>query len=184
MSILRPAIAILATLLQAVMLAALFDVFHLGLQAAISPFAFILIALTMLLMIGSAFLGNKSSGSNTDTAQISQLEDGQNKLSGRLNTMQTALDGLQAQLADQKTRVDELMAADRNTLLEENASLKDKLAAVEKEELKRATEAASELRQRNEDLERQIKQWAVETVGQAISRNDENQPNPDNAEAA
>ena len=184
MFILKSALPILAALLQAVMLAALFDVFHLGLLNAIAPFAYIPIALAMLLTIASSFLSSKPSGTSADPAQITLVEDGQNKLSGRLNTMQTALDGLQAQLADQKTRVDQLMATDRNALLDENASLKEKLDALAKEEMQKATEAVSELRRRNEDLERQIKQWAMQTVGQALNRDDAYDPNADSSQAA
>jgi len=147
----------LAIVMAAVMFAAAFDVGHFGLKGMISPLAIGPVVLFAILSIVPIFLTAKSTAPEAldDEGVATKLAEIQAKLNSRLAALQT--------------KVDELTSQDKESLEEENLHLKEQLEAIKLAEREKVENDAQQLRQRNEELESQIKQWAIDSVGGSIS---------------
>ena len=146
----------LAIVFAAVLFAGAFDVFHIGLNAVVAPFAIVPIALFAIFALAGDFLdpGSAASEPGEDEEGEDRLKELQSKLISRVTALQTQVDGLSGQ--------------DRDALEEENRQLKEQLEAIQQAERDKVTSDAEALRLRNEELENQIKQWAIKAVGDTV----------------
>lgn len=162
MALVLKILQVLAIICATVLLAAAFDVFHFGLKDMIAPFAIGPIIVFMLFSIVPVFLTPKPKAveSEGDEDLAEKLAEVQAKVNSRLTAIQTKMDGLTGQ--------------DRESLQEENRLLKEQLEAIHQAERDKVENDAQSLRQRNEELENQIKQWAISAVGKNISAEETN----------
>ena len=148
----------LAIICAAVLFAGAFDVFQLGLKKMIEPFAIGPIALFFIFSLVGVFLGGgkkvvEASEESSETDE--KMAEFQAKMNSRMAALQTTVDGFSGQ--------------DRDSLQEENQRLRDEIEAIKKAEQEKAEGHAEALRKRNEELEEQIKQWAIEAVGKTVA---------------
>ena len=157
MAILAKALNCVAILLLAVLIAGAYDVMHLGFGEMLSPLAIVPIALYAIFSIASLFLptGKGPDGQMDEEGLVAKMDELQSKSNSRLATMQTTLDGMTGQ--------------DKESLVEENRVLKEQLEAIQQAEHDKVLSEAEKLRKKNEDLENQIKKWAVQTVGETVA---------------
>ena len=148
----------LAIICATVLLAGAYDIFNFGLKKMIAPFAIGPIVLFMVLSIVPVFLTPKPKTPEEEEAEDigEKLAELQAKVNSRLTDVQTKLDSLSGQ--------------DRESLQEENRILKEQLEAIQQAERDKVASDARSLRQRNEELENQIKQWAIEAVGKNVAK--------------
>lgn len=160
MALVLKILQVLAIICATVLLAGAYDVFNLGLKKMIAPFAIGPIVVFMLFSILPVFLTPKPKSPEEEEAEdlSEKLAEIQAKVNSRLTDVQTKLDSLSGQ--------------DRETLQEENRVLKDQLEAIQQAERDKVVSDAQSLRQRNEELEDQIKKWAIEAVGKNVTNVD------------
>ena len=156
MALVLKILQVLAIICATVLLAGAYDVFNFGLKKMIAPFAIGPIVVFMLFSIVPVFLTPKPKTPEEEEAEdmAEKLAEVQAKVNSRLTDVQTKLDSLSGQ--------------DRDSLQEENRVLKDQLEAIQQAERDKVMSDAQSLRQRNEELENQIKQWAIEAVGKNV----------------
>ena len=147
----------LAIIMATVMFTAAFDVGHFGLKDMISAFAIGPVVLFMILSIVPIFLTAKSPMSEEldEEGVAEKLGEIQSKMNSRLAALQA--------------KVDDLSGQDKEALQEENRLLKEQLEAIQQAERDKVASDAKTLRQRNEELENQIKQWAIDAVGDHLA---------------
>lgn len=163
MSILSKFFGLFAILSVAALLAGLYDVGGMNLKATIAPLAMVLIGTYTLFALLGLFLGGGGAPADVDTETLmAKIEDVQKKNTSRLIGFQN--------------KIDVLMGQDYETLMAENKELQAQLDAIKDAEREKADNEMEELRQRNEELEQQMKQWALETVGSAITKGDAEEP--------
>jgi len=128
----------------------------LGLGQILSPLAIIPITLFTIIAVIPIFIqgGNATSKQLDEESLIAKIDDVQSKATSRLAAMQNMLDGMTGQ--------------DKESLAEENKQLKEQLEAIKQAERDKVLSEAEKLRRKNEDLENQIKQWAIQTVGETV----------------
>ena len=151
----------LAIVSAAILFAAALDVGHFGLKKMIEPFAAGPLALFFLLSVAAVFLGSGGGGgaSGTDDADGADADEKIAEFQAKMNSRMAAL----------QTTVESFTCQDRETLEEENRQLKEQLEAIKQAEREKVESDAESLRKRNEELEEQIKQWAIDAVGNTIS---------------
>lgn len=148
---------VLSILSISILLAGTYDVGSMDLKKTLMPLAIVFIGLYALLSIAALFMGGKSSpAADLDTdALMAKIEDVQKINTSRIVAVQNKIDGLLAQ--------------DYEAVLAENKELHAQLDEIKNAEREKADTEMEELRQRNDELEALMKQWAIETVGSAIS---------------
>lgn len=149
----------LAVISAALMLAAVYDIGQFGLREMIYPIAWLPLALYLagaiapLFLTGGKAAGGASAGGDEVTAKLSEF---QSKVNSRFAAMQNSLDAL--------------MGQDYESIVAENKELKEQLDAIHQAERDKVDAEMDGLRQRNEELEAQIKQWAMQTVSDAVGQ--------------
>ena len=147
----------LAIVFATILFAGIYDLGHFGLRDMMLSLPVVPVAIFGLSAMAHLFL----SGTKADPAQLeaealtSMINDVQSKTTSRLAALQGQLDGIGGQ--------------DNESLLEENRMLKEQLEAIHQSERDKVLSEADELRARNKELELQIKQWAIQTVGGTVS---------------
>lgn len=158
MALVLKILQVLAIICATVLLAGAYDVFNLGLKKMIGPFAIGPIIVFMLFSILPVFLTPKPKTPEEEEAEDlgEKLAEVQAKVNSRLTDVQTKLDSLTGQ--------------DKETLQEENKILREQIEAIQQAERDKVASDARSLRQRNEELEEQIKKWAIEAVGNNVAK--------------
>lgn len=146
---------VLSIALAALFFAAVFDLGHFGLHYNLKGLAMALVPLYAALALAGLFITPKSGGANeTQTAQIAALNDFQSRATSQILALQNQLDSFGGQDNEAlKARIQELEAE------------LDTIHQAERDKVEGEIEA---LRQRNEELEQQIKAWAFEAVGKSV----------------
>ncbi|MDD9910614.1 MAG: hypothetical protein OXR62_13110 [Ahrensia sp.] len=158
MQLVAKILASLAVVSAAVLFAAAVDLAGLGLGdtlgilAAIPLLLFVVGSLAHIFLSGGGAAAVASDAGDDITAKI---EDVRTKLGTRISNLQGAVDGLSGQ--------------DRDTLLAENQQLKEQLEAIEQAERDKVMAEMDSLKERNELLEEKIKQWAIQSVDEAMA---------------
>lgn len=157
MGIVSKVLGVLAILSAAVLFAGAFDVGHMGLHHSLESLAVVPLALYTLFAIASLFLGGaKASPESLEgealSASISEL---QSKTASRFAAMQESLDAMSGR--------------DYETVLEENKALQAQLDEIHQNERDKTEGEMEQLRLKNEALEEQIKQWAIQSVGAVVA---------------
>ena len=158
MGMVSKALAVIAMLLATVFFAAAFDVGHLGLQHMLAGASIALVPLFAVLAIAALFLTPKSgadAAAIANSAKIAELVEFQSKATSQILTLQNKIDALSGQ--------------DNETLKARNKELQAALDAIHQAERDKVDSQIEALRLRNEELEAQIKSWAVEAVGKSIA---------------
>ncbi|MDP2120071.1 MAG: hypothetical protein Q8S27_22875 [Hoeflea sp.] len=164
MGMVSKGLAVTATILATLFFAAMFDVGHMGLLSTLAGLGIVLVPLFALLAIAAMFLAPKSGADEAaiaHTLQIADLLEFQSKATSQILTLQGQIDSLSGQ--------------DNETLKARNKELQAELNAIHQAEREKVDGQIEALRQRNEELEAQIKAWALEAVGKTI-RGEEPQP--------
>jgi len=158
MAILNKALNCLAILMAALMFAGLYDVGHLGLAEMLAPWAIGPIVVFVICSMVPVFVGAKGADAEVldEEGLTAKIDEVHSKATSRIAALQTSLDGLSGQ--------------DNEALLEENKALKEQLEAIQQAERDKVLSEAEQLRSKNEELEKQIKQWAIETVGGTVAQ--------------
>ncbi|MEP3438941.1 MAG: hypothetical protein ABJN75_19495 [Hoeflea sp.] len=164
MGIVSKVCATVATLLGTLFFAAMFDVGHLNLLSTLAGMGSVLVPLFAVLAVAAMFLTPKSeadAAAITHTSQIADLLEFQSKATAQILTLQNQIDSLSSQ--------------DNAALKARNKELQDELDAIHQAERDKVDGQIEALRQRNEELEAQIKAWAFDTVGKTVKGE---QPHP------
>ena len=158
MALVLKILQVLAIICATILLAGAYDVFNLGLKKMIAPFAIGPIVVFMLFSIVPVLLTSKPKTPEEEEAEDigEKLAEVQAKVNSRLTDVQTKLDSLTGQ--------------DKETLQEENRILKEQLEAIQQAERDKVASDARSLRERNQELEDQIKKWAIEAVGKNVAK--------------
>ena len=156
MSIVTKTLNCIAAIMATILYLGLYDIGHFGLRELLSPLAIAPIALFAICSTVPIFLSASSSPSeDIDEEGLSaKIDELKSKTASRIAAIQSTLDGISGQ--------------DSETLIEENKMLKEQLEAIQQAERDKVLSDAEALRLRNEELESQIKQWAIQTVGESI----------------
>jgi len=144
-----------AVVLGALFFAAMFDVAHLGLLHTFASSAIVLVPLYAVFALAALFLSPKASADVEELqAQIASLSEFQSKATSQILKLQNLIDGFSGQ--------------DVETLKAKNQELQEQLDAIHQAEREKMDGEVDSLRQRNIELEEQIKKWAFETVGKTM----------------
>ena len=158
MGMVSKAFAITAIILATLFFAAVFDVGHIGLHHSLLGVAIGLVPLFAILAIAAMFLTPKSNADAATlahSAQISELVDFQVSVTTQILALQNQLDSLSGQ--------------DNETLKARNQELQEALDAIHQAEREKVDSQMEALRLRNEELEEQIKKWALDAVGKTVA---------------
>jgi len=157
MGMVSKALAVTATIIATLFFAAMFDVGHMGLLGTLAGMSIALVPLFAVLAIAAMFLAPKSdadAAAIAHAAQIADLIEFQSKATSQILTLQNQVDSLSGQ--------------DNAALKARNKELQDQLDAIHQAEREQVDSQIETLRQRNEELEAQIKAWALEAVGKSV----------------
>lgn len=157
MGMVSKTLAISATILGTLFFAAMFDVGHFNLLRTLADFGIVLVPVFAILVIGAMLFAPKSgadAASIAHTSQISDLQEFQSKATSQILALQSQIDSLSGQ--------------DNDTLKARNKELQAELDAIHQAEREKVDSQIEALRQRNEELEAQIKAWALEAVGKTV----------------
>jgi len=156
MGLISKVLGVAAISLGALFFAAMFDVGHAGLIHTLAGSAIVLVPLFALLAIAAMFMSPKS-GADLDelAAQIAALTESKSKVTSQVLALQNQMDSMSGQ--------------DIETLKARNQELQEQLDAIHQAEREKIDGEFDTLRQRNEELEALIKQWAVETIGKSVA---------------
>ncbi|WP_421857307.1 hypothetical protein [Oricola sp.] len=148
----------LALVSASVLIAGIYDIGHFGLREIVFGFAWAPLALFFAGGLAHVFLGGaKAPDIPADTEALNaKIDDVQQKAASRFSSIQNSLDMV--------------MGKDYEALAEENRQLKEQLDAIHAAERAKVEEEMDLLRQRNVELEEQIKKWAVETVAKSVAQ--------------
>lgn len=157
MGILSKVFGILAILSAAMLFAGAFDVGHMGLHGMLSSLAAVPLAIFTLCSIAGLFLGGKKPGSGDldGEALTASVSEFQAKTISRFASIQESIDAMSGR--------------DYEALVEENKALQAQLDEINEAERNKAEGEMEQLRLKNEALEEQIKQWAIQSVGAAVA---------------
>ena len=160
MALVSKILGCLAVLCAAFLFAAALDIGHVGLNQlgmiALAPISFFVI-----FSIAHIFMSGGSGGGDEEFDEEEFMEafkEFKSKIAGRMGDFQTTLDSMNGE--------------DKDTLSEENKQLKEQLEAIHQAERDKVLTEAESLRSRNEELERQIKEWAIKTVDDTVKPED------------
>ncbi|OCW57944.1 hypothetical protein [Hoeflea olei] len=157
MGLVSKGLAVTATILASLFFAAALDLGHLDLAHTLSGPAIALVPLFAILAIAAMFLVPKSdadAAAIANAAQIAELLEFQSRATSQIIALQNKVDSLSGQ--------------DAETLKARNKELQDQLDAIHQAERDKVDSQIEALRQRNEELEAQIKAWALEAVGKSV----------------
>ncbi|WP_420409724.1 hypothetical protein [Hoeflea sp.] len=145
-----------SVVLAAVFFASMYDVGHIGLHHTLKGVAIGLVPFWAVLAIAAVFMGGKSgAGGSVDSAQVTALQEFQSKATSQIIALQNQLDSLGGQTNESlKERIQELEA---------------ELEVIHQAEREKVEGEIETLRQRNEELEEQIKKWAFEAVEKSVN---------------
>lgn len=158
MGIVSKALGAISVILAATFFAAMFDVAHLDLIHSLQGLAIGLVPLFAILAIAAMFVAPKSNADAAavaNAAQIAELTDFQIKATSQIVALQN--------------QIDSLSALDNETLKARNKELQEQLDAIHAAEREKVDGEIEALRQRNIELEEQIKKWAFEAVGKTVA---------------
>ena len=145
-----------AITLGALFFAAMFDVGHVGLIHTLAGSAIVLVPLFALLAIGALFMTPKSGADLEEmAAQVAALTDSKSKMTSQILALQNQMDAMSGQ--------------DIEALKAKNQELQEELDAIHQAEREKIDGEFDSLRQRNEELEAQIKQWALDTISKSVA---------------
>jgi len=156
MGLISKVLGVAAITLGALFFAAMFDVGHMGLIHTLAGSAIVLVPLFALMSIAAMFMSPKS-GADLDelSAQVAALNEFKSKITSQILTLQNNLDAMSSQ--------------DIETLKAHNKELQEQLDAYQQAEREKMDIEVDSLRKRNEELEAQIKQWALDTITKNVS---------------
>lgn len=157
MGLLPKILGALAITFAALLFAAAMDVGHFGLHDMIAPMAVVPVVLYLLLGMAHLFMGGGGSSADAPAGGGDMTEsfaDFQSKTASRFASIQNSLDAMAGR--------------DYDSLLEENRSLKEQLEAIHEAAREKVDHEVELLREKNRELEEKIKQWAVQTVDNAV----------------
>lgn len=156
MGLVSKLLAVIAITLSALFFAAMFDVGHAGLLHTLAGSAIVLVPLFALAAVAAMFMAPKT-GADLDelAAQIAALSDSKSKMTSQILTLQNQMDSMNGQ--------------DIESLKAHNKELQDQLDAIHQAEREKIDGEFDTLRQRNEELEAQIKKWALETITKSVA---------------
>jgi len=156
MGLVSKILGVAAITLGALFFAAMFDVGHAGLIHTLAGSAIVLVPLFALSAIAAMFMSPKS-GADLDemAAQIAALTESKSKITSQVLTLQNQMDSMNGQ--------------DIETLKALNKELQDQLDTIHQAEREKMDGEVDTLRQRNEELEAQIKKWALETISKSVA---------------
>tara|TARA_R110002012_G_scaffold258598_5_gene439334 strand:- start:77446 stop:78000 length:555 start_codon:yes stop_codon:yes gene_type:complete len=145
-----------AITLGALFFAAMFDVGNAGLIHTLAGSAIVLVPLFALFAIAAMFMSPKSGADLEEmAAQVTALTESKSKMTSQILTLQNQMDAMSGQ--------------DVEALKAKNQELQEQLDAIHQAEREKIDGEFDTLRQRNEELEAQIKQWALETVSKSVA---------------
>jgi len=145
-----------AITLGALFFAAMFDVGQAGLIHTLAGSAIVLVPLFALFSIGALFMTPKSGADLEEmAAQVAALTESKSKMTSQILALQNQMDAMSGQ--------------DIEALKAKNQELQEELDAIHQAEREKIDGEFDTLRQRNEELEAQIKQWALDTVSKSVS---------------
>ncbi|PWW00037.1 hypothetical protein DFR52_103238 [Hoeflea marina] len=157
MGLVSKSLAILSALAGTALLAGLYDTMHLGLGELLHGFSIVPVSIFGLGAILAVVLSPKPAAvtaAAADEARLDALVEFQSKAASRFSALQNQIDSFSGQ--------------DQAALLEENRALKAELDAIHQAEREKVGGEMEALRLRNEELERQIREWASQAVGKAV----------------
>lgn len=145
-----------AITLGALFFAAMFDVGNVGLIRTLASSSIVLVPLFALFAIAAMFMTPKSGADLEEmSAQVAALTDAKSKMTSQIITLQNQMDSMSGQ--------------DVETLKAKNQELQEQLDAIHQAEREKIDGEFDTLRQRNEELEAQIKQWALDTISKNVA---------------
>lgn len=160
-----------AIVLGALFFAAMFDLGHMGLIHTFASSAIVLVPLFTLSALAALFMAPKSGAEfDAQAARIAALEEFRSKVTSQVL-------GLQGKL-------DSITGPDVEALKAHNKELQAQLDAIHQAEREKMDSEVETLRKRNEQLEAQIKQWALETISKNVGGGGQPQPQPQPKKAA
>lgn len=157
MGLLPKVFGLLAVLSATVLFAAAFDVGHFGLFDMIEPLAIVPLSLFFLMSIAQLFMGGGKGGGDAvadETGLAESLSDFQSKTASRFAALQNSIDAMSGH--------------DYDSLVAENRELKEQLDAIHEAAREKVDNEVEMLRAKNRELEEKIKDWAVQTVANAV----------------
>jgi len=163
MAILTKALSSVAVLMAAFLFAAARDVGHLGLGDMLGVLMLVPVLLFVVCSIVPQFLGGGSAGAE-------ELDE--EGLTAKINEVQSKA---ASSIVALQATVDRLAGQDNEAVMAENKALREELEAIHQAERDRVASQAEELRLKNEELENQIKQWAIQTVADTVKADDAGQ---------
>ncbi len=156
---------VLAVFSVTVLFVAALDIGHLGLAKTMSTLATIPLAIYFIGAMMMMFMGGGSSAPQEmpDVDELAaKIDDIQSKTASHIASFQNTIDAMSGQ--------------DRDSLMAENKALKEELEAIREAERQKAEDEFNSLRSKNEQLEQQIKEWAIKTVASSVEdRRDDDQ---------
>lgn len=157
MSLLPKILGLFAVLSATVLFVAALDIGHLGLAEKMSTLAAIPVVFYLLGAVAMLFMGGSGAAPASPDleALTAKVDDIQSKTASHIAAFQGKLDAMSGN--------------DYDSLVEENKALKAELEAIREAERAKADNEFEQLRTRNQQLEQQIKDWAVQTVGAAVA---------------
>lgn len=157
MGLVAKIMAALSVVSAAVLFAAAFDVGHMHLMETIKPFAIGPIVIFAIGALMHIFMGGggKAAGDFDGETLATSLSDFQSKTASSLVAMQD--------------RFDSMTGRDYESILEKNKELQAQLDEIHQAEREKVDGELEELRQKNVELEEQIKKWALEAVAKTVN---------------
>lgn len=156
MGVLSKVFGVGAIMLGALFFAAMFDVGRAGLIHTLAGSAIVLVPMFALLSIGALFLSPKSGADLEEmAAQVAALSEAKSKMTSQILNLQNQMDAMNGQ--------------DVEALKAKNLELQEQLDAIHQAEREKIDGEFDTLRQRNEELEALIKQWALDTVSKSVA---------------
>ena len=172
MALVLKILQVLAMVFAAVLLAGAYDVFHFGLHDMIAPFAIGPIVLFMIFSIIPVFLTVKPVTPATEADE--EIGEKMAEIQAKVNSRLTAI----------QSKMDDMTGQGKESLEEENRQLKEQLDAIHQAEREKVMNDARSLRERNQELENQIKQWAIDAVGKHVTGEQAEEADPTQASTA
>lgn len=159
MGLVSKLLAVFAIILATVFFASMYDVGQMGLHHTIKGFAIGVVPVFAVLAITALFLSPKpATEGSVDIAQIAALQEFQSKATSQILALQNRLDSFSGQ--------------DLESLKARNEELEAELEAIHQAERDKVDGEIEALRQRNVELEEQIKKWAFEAVDKSVRGED------------
>ncbi len=148
--------SVLSIISVLVLFSVIFDLGRIGLREKLLGTEMVFIGLYLVGSLATLVLAPKPAASASfDSAVIHSLQEFQSKATSRFALMQSMIDSVSGN--------------DHASLLEQNKTLKAQLDAIHQAERVKVDSEVEILRQRNEELEQQIRQWALMAVSKSVA---------------